>query len=119
MQAFANIVEKAEEKSRIGIPTIEKLGLDSTAITQAPSKAQTPGKRLIYYSDKLLGTGTFGTVYRTIRARYGDFFAVKTFKPSAKRKAGDDDPVGLATLRREFTLMKENPHVGVPLFHPL
>jgi hypothetical protein len=114
LRAFANRCKEAAKKSK-EVPAVEGLGLDSQPTTQAPSEVQTLGERLVYYRDKGIGKGAFGEVYRVIRARDGRSFAAKTFKPPAKkRKLGENDPVWLANIRREFTLMKDNPHVSAP-----
>lgn len=100
-------------KDKADVPAVEGLGLDSEATTQAPSEAQTPGVRLIYYNEESIGKGAFGEVHRTIRARDGEYFATKTFIPLAnKRKLGEIDPAWLMGIRREFTIMKDNPHVS-------
>ena len=94
-------------------PPIGVLGLDSEVTTQAPSGAQSPGERLIYNKDQRLGKGAFGDVHGAIRAQDGNFFAVKTFQPPAnKRKRGDIEAAWLKNIRREFTIMKDHPHVS-------
>lgn len=107
LRAFVN---KCKEE----VPAVNGLGLDSAATTQAPSEAQTLGERLIYYNDKSIGKGAFGEVHRAIRARDGKYFAAKTFiRPANKRKLDEADPAWLTGIRREFTVMKDNPHVSV------
>ncbi|KJZ70486.1 hypothetical protein HIM_10115 [Hirsutella minnesotensis 3608] len=108
------------------VPTIVELELESTVTTQAPSgeqtpsegqtpsKAQTPSQRLIYYTGKTLGSGAYGTVYRAIRARDGCVVAAKTFaRPSNKRNLDEVDPAWLTGIRREFAIMRDNPHANV------
>ena len=113
LQAFVN---KCKEE----VPAVEGLGLDSKATTQAPSEAQSLGRELIYYIDKRIGKGAFGEVYRNIRAREGKYFAAKTFIPPAnKRKRDEFDPAWLTGIRREFAVMKDNPHVSAPQLCPL
>jgi serine/threonine protein kinase len=69
----------------------------------------------VYYNDKSIGKGTFGEVHRAIRARDGKYFAAKTFIPPAnKRKLDEVDPAWLTGIRREFAIMRDNPHVSVP-----
>lgn len=100
---------------KVEVPAVDGLGLDSEATTQAPSEAQTLGERLIYYNDKSIGKGAFGEVRRAIRARDGKYFAAKTFIPPAKKRKLDEvDPAWLTGIRREFAIMRDNPHVGVP-----
>lgn len=43
--------------------------------------------------------------------RDGKEFAAQIFTPPKKRKYGDDDISWLMQIRREFILMKDNPHV--------
>lgn len=113
LRAFVKKCKEAAKKSKEEVPAVDGLGLDSEPTTQAPSEAQTVDNRLIYYHDEVVGTGTFGEVHRVIRARDGKIFAAKTFKPPAnKRKLDEVDPAWLTGIRREFTLMKENPHVS-------
>jgi hypothetical protein len=103
------------KKSKRELSGVEGLGLDSEPETQAASEAATPRERLIYYKDKSIGKGTFGEVHRVIRARDGKFFAAKTFKaPPNKRKLDEVDPAWLTGIRREFTVMRDNPHVSKP-----
>ncbi|KAL9118861.1 MAG: hypothetical protein Q9187_004583 [Circinaria calcarea] len=108
LRAFVN-------KCKEGVPAVGGLGLDSQATTQAPSEAQTLGDRLIYYKGKSIGKGAFGQVHRLIRVRDGKVFAAKIFKHSTnnKRKLDEVDPVWLTKIRREFTIMKDNPHPNV------
>ena len=102
------------------VPAVEGLGLDSKTTTQAPSEAQTLGERLIYYIEKSIGKGAFGEVSRAIRVRDGKYFAAKTFIPPAKKRKRDEfDPAWLTGIRREFAVMKDNPHVSAPQLCPL
>lgn len=73
----------------------------------------TPGERPIYYKGKSIGKGEFGEVHLVFRARDGLVFAAKTFKPPPnKRKRKEELPAWLTRVRREFTLMRDNPHVS-------
>lgn len=93
---------------------VDGLGLDGD--TQPPSEAQTIGENLIYYHDEHIGEGGFGEVHRVVRARDGEVLAAKIFKPPAKkRKLGEVDPLWLTEIRREFTVMRDHPHVSAPL----
>lgn len=97
-------------------PGVEALGLDSEPATQAPSEAPTPRERLIYYEVKNIGEGAFGRVHKVIKARDGKVFAAKIFNPPPnknKRRRDEPDPEWLIRIRREFTLMRDNPHVRV------
>lgn len=88
LSAFVKRCKEAAEKSR-EVPAVEGLGLDSEATTQAPSEAQTPGERLIYFKEKRIGKGAFGQVFRLIRVRDGKLFAGKSFvPPTNKRRRG-------------------------------
>ncbi|KAK4981719.1 hypothetical protein LTR66_009760 [Elasticomyces elasticus] len=111
LRAFVNECKEAAEKSKEEVPAVEGLGLDSAETTQAPSEAQTLGERLLYYNSKSIGKGTFGEVYMVIRARDGKYFAAKIIiGPANKRQLDEVDPVWLTGIRREFTLMKDNPN---------
>lgn len=114
LRAFAKRCKKAAEKSKEEVPVVERLGLDSEPTTQAPSDAQTPGARPVYYNDGSIGEGAFGEVHRAIRMSDGRFLAAKMFKkPSTnKRKRNKAGPTWLTGIRREFSLMKDNPHVS-------
>lgn len=116
LRVFVKECKEAAEKCKEEIPGVEGLGLDSEPATQAPSGAPTPSERLIYYRDRRIGKGTFGEVHRIIKARDGKYFAAKTFNPPAnknKRKLNEVDPTWLMGIRREFTIMRDNPHPNV------
>lgn len=96
-------------------PHVQGLGLNSVPTTQAASEAPTVGERLIYYRTESIGKGFFGDVHKAIRARDGKLFAAKTFRDLPnKRKRNEVMPASLWRIRREFTLMKDNPHVSAP-----
>ena len=115
LQTFVAASKKAKDSNESQVPAVERLGLDSNLTTGAPSECQTPRKQLIYYKKELIGKGAFGEVHRSLQARTGRYFASKTFlQPTSKRKRDDTEPVWVANIRREFTIMIENPHVGVP-----
>jgi hypothetical protein len=110
------LIKKAREDE---VPGLQGLGLVSPAATEPPSEAQTTSERLIYFKEREIGRGTFGRVFQLIRARDGKYFAGKVFTPpvtSKKRRRGEIDPAWLIGIRREYTLVKENPHVR---FYPL
>jgi hypothetical protein len=116
LQAFTNKHRAAAEKSMVGPPSVEALGLHTGPSTQAPSEAVTPLERLIYYEVEEIGAGAYGKVMRTIRARDGTAFASKTFRPPSnrnKRRRDDPDPKWLMNIRSEFTIMKDHPHVSL------
>lgn len=97
-------------------PGVEALGLGSDPVTQASSEAPTPHERLIYYEVKSIGEGGFGRVHKVIKARDGKVFTTKIFNPPPnknKRRRDGPDPEWLIWIRREFTLMRDNPHVRV------
>lgn len=112
VENLRKFVSKCQE-TESSIPAIGALGLESEATTQAPSKCPTPSERLIYYDDGRIGGGSFGEVHRVVRAMVGKLFVAKRFKPpSTKRKLGGDNPAWLETVRREFRVMKDHPHVS-------
>jgi len=112
LQAFADRCAAAAE-AKAKVPVVEGLGLDSEPATQAATEAPTPGERLIYYKGKMIGKGEFGEVRLVFRARDGLVFAAKTFKPLPnKRKREEELPAWLTKIRKEFTLMRDNPHVS-------
>ena len=117
LRAFVKKCKGAIETCNKGVPRIEGLGLDNQPATQAPSEAPTPSERLIYYKDKIIGKGAFGEVRRVIKTHDGKYFAAKTFNLPAnkhKRKLDEVDAAWLMEIRREFAVMRDNPHVGVP-----
>lgn len=75
----------------------------------------------VYYNDGRIGKGAFGEVRKYIKLRDGEYFAAKScfFGPANKRKHDADDPEWLAKIRREFTIMKDNPYVRVLWLCPL
>jgi hypothetical protein len=110
------LIKKARKDE---VPGVQGLGLVSPAATEPPSEAQTTSERLVYFNECEIGSGTFGRVFRLIRARDGKYFAGKVFTPpgtSKKRRHGETDPAWLTGIRREYNLAKENPHVR---FYPL
>ncbi|KAH8743550.1 kinase-like domain-containing protein [Diaporthe sp. PMI_573] len=110
LKAFA-----AECKNEV-VPAVEGLDLDTQSSTQAPSEAHTISDRLVYYKEKKIGSGSFAQVYRLIRARDGKFVAAKIFTPPAgnnKRARDKAESTWLASIRREYTLIKDNPHPNV------
>lgn len=123
LRAFVKKCQGAAKRSKADPPGVEALGLDSALSTQAPSEAPTPRDRLVYYAVKKVGEGTFGKVLKVIKARDGKALAAKIFdSPSSrnKRRRDDSDPGWLMKIRREFAIMRDNPHVSfaVPLIMP-
>ena len=116
LQTFVKKCRKAAEKSKIQPPRVEALGLDSEPATQAPSEALTPHERLIYCEVKKIEEEVFGRVHKVIKTRDGKAFAAKTFNSPPnknKRRRDEPDPEWLIKIRREFTLMRDNPHVSL------
>lgn len=116
LRAFVKKCQKDAEKSAVESPGVEALDLESEPATQASIEASTLRERLIYYEVNKIGEGTFDRVYKVIKARDGKVFVVKTFNSSPnknKRRRDDPDPEWLIKIRREFTLMRDNPHVSV------
>ena len=116
LQTFVKKCREATEKSKVEPPGVEALGLDSEPATQAPSEASTPRERFIYCEVKEIGEGVFGRVHKVIKARDGKAFAAKTFNPPPnknKRRREEPDPEWLFKIWREFTLMRDNPHVSM------
>jgi len=102
------------KKSKKAVLTFNRLGLDSNPVTATPSHAQTPGERIIYFEEDYIGQGAYGQVSKAIRTRDGEFVAIKKFRaPANKRKRGSNDPEWLEMIRREFVIMRDNPHVHV------
>ena len=115
LRAFVEKCQRAAERNKVDPPGVEALGLDSEPSTQAPSEAPTPRDRLVYYVVKNVGVGTFGKVVKIIKARDGKAFAAKIFNPPPnrnKRLRNDPDPDWLMKIRREFAIMRDNPHVS-------
>lgn len=116
LRAFVTKCQEAAERSKVDPPPgVEALGLDSQPSTQAPSEAPTPRDRLVYYEVKNVGAGNFGKVLKIIKARDGKALAAKIFNypPNRnKRRWNDPDPGWLMKIRREFAIMRDNPHVS-------
>lgn len=116
LRAFVQKCQEVAEKRKVEPSGVEALGLDSESATQAPSEAPTLRERLIYYKVADIGEGAFGRVHKVIKAQDGKVFAAKTFNPPLnrnKRRRDEPDPELLIRIRREFTLMRDNPHVRV------
>ena len=115
LQAFVKKCQGATTRSKVDPPGIEALGLNSEPSTQAPSEAPTPRDRPIYYGIRIVGMGTFGKVLKVIKARDGKALAAKVFHSPPnrnKRRRNDPDPDWLMKIRREFAIMRDNPHVS-------
>ena len=115
LREFANKCHDAAERSKVDPFGVETLGLDSELSTQAPSEAPTPHDRLVYYEIKHVGVGTFGKVLKIVKARDGKTLAAKVFNPPPsrnKRRRNDPDPCWLMKIRREFAIIRDNPHVS-------
>ncbi|KAL8376650.1 hypothetical protein RB595_007658 [Gaeumannomyces hyphopodioides] len=112
LENLCALIEKSKENE---VPGVQGLGLDSQPTTEPPSEAQTVSDRLIYFKHREIGSGAFGRVFKIIRARDGKVLAGKVVTPpptnSQKRRRGEVDPAWLLDIRREYTIMKDNPHV--------
>lgn len=112
LEKFRKEYEQARMRSTTIAPIIGNISLASRATTQAPSDVHTPRRASIYYRHEKIGPGAFGEIYRVIRQRDGCFFAAERFvAPSKKRKHGELDPEWFRRIKREFLLMRDNPHV--------
>ena len=115
------------KKCKDAAPPLEGLGLDSDPPTQKPSQAHTPSADPIYLPKEVIGKGAFGEVRRVIKLRDGNSYAAKYFFPpkseghKKNHKKRKQDEVGetdvaymtwLERIRREFTIMQNNPHVS-------
>jgi hypothetical protein len=116
LRALINKIKEDE------VPGVQGLGLISPAVTEPPSETQTTSERLIYFRQFEIGKGTFGRVFKLIRARDGKYLAGKVLVPpvtSKKRRRGDIDPTWIIGVRREYTLAKDNPHVSFTFLYLL
>lgn len=86
LQTFFRKCNDGAWESENGVPANGELSLDSAATTRAPSEAQTPRERLVYYDDRLIVRGVYGTVHRVMRARDGKYVAAKTSMRPTKRR---------------------------------
>ena len=110
-----NKCQGAAKTSKVDPPSVEALGLESESSTQAPSEAPTLHDSLVYYVIKNVGVGTFGKVLKIIKARDGKALAAKMFNPPPnrnKRRRNEPDSDWLMKIRREFAIMRDNPHVS-------
>ncbi len=110
------LVDKAEEDE---VPDVQALALNNQAATEPPSEARTGLGGLLYYKERQIGSGAFGRVLRVIRVRDGKVFAAKMIAPPAtnsqKRRHDQVEPTWLANIRREYSIVEANPHVGLLL----
>jgi hypothetical protein len=117
------------KKCQDAAPPFEGLGLHSDPPTQEPSQAHTPSAHPIYLDEEVIGAGAFGEVRRVIKLRDGKYYAAKYFTPpklkgykksGRKRKQDEINEIDeayeawLEQIRREFTIMQNNPHVSTP-----
>lgn len=114
---LANLRKFCEE-SRIALPALVTVGLDSNPPTTMPSQTRTPYQWPIYLDNGLLGRGEFGEVRRVIHACNGEFYALKKFYSPSRSKTSHkkrelDEGNWLDRIRNEDFIMKENPHVSV------
>jgi len=131
LRAFLRKCKDAGQECKENISTFGELGLSSEPSTGVPTETRTIYDTPMYFRDQLLGRGAFGEVHKIIRIRDGRVLAAKTFKPIGnvvqstrsrakpvnKKRTLEEmiDPAWLMGIRREFTLMKENPHVSEQL----
>ncbi|KAK5713945.1 hypothetical protein LTR15_010851 [Elasticomyces elasticus] len=116
VQKLQEFVDKIKSAAQTSTVDSSVLSLSTAPSTQAPSEAVTPHERFIYYGVAEVGKGTFGRVTKTIRARDGKAFACKTFLPPPnpnKRQWDEPDPTWLMNIRREFVILRDNPHPNV------
>ncbi|TAQ88594.1 hypothetical protein B7494_g3112 [Chlorociboria aeruginascens] len=112
------------ENCKRGYPPLASLGLASVPSTKNPSLDLTPNTSPLYLDYERLGGGSFGEVWRTIKLRDGKHYAAKRYFPRncpshGKRKLDEfqgiyevDEP-WLKEIRKEFTIMKNNPHRNI------
>lgn len=110
------------EGSNTAIPSVSGLGLDSNPPTASLSRQpQTPSQLPAYFDAGEIGRGEFGLVRKFIDLREGKSFAAKRFnsqaltRPNGKKRKLDEDG-WFEGIWNEVNIMKENPHVSVPLF---
>ena len=105
----------------MNFPGVDMFDLKSESIIQAFSEIPTFRERLIYYEIKKIGEGLFDRVHIILKARNGKIFAVKIFNSPPtknKRRQDESDFEWLINIRREFTLVRDNPHVSaLPYIH--
>ncbi|KAI1129045.1 kinase-like protein [Nemania abortiva] len=97
-------------------PSVRGLELNEGLTTQAPTNAPTPGAGALYYMAERLGIGSYSQVRRVIRLRDGRVLAAKTFYPplgGGSRGSNDSNLTWLTSIRREFALLRDNPHPNV------
>ena len=119
LRALIKKCQGVAERSEVDSSDVGALALHSERSTGAPSEAFTRRDSPIYYKVEKIGEGKFGEVYKIIKARDGKIFAGKIFKPPLNRNKRRRDELNtdwLVRVRREFTLMRDNPHVSVLSF---
>jgi hypothetical protein len=135
LRTFLNKCKEAAQRSKENLPAVSSLGLSSEPPTEMPTEPPAINDMPIYFHDQLLGKGAFGEVHKVIRIRDRKVLAAKTFrtpvnvkkttkfdeKPAKHKRKLDEmaDPTWLIGIRREFTLMKETPHVSALQVCPL
>ena len=118
LKAFVKKCQEEAKKSIVEPSGVDGLGLGSEPTTQMPSEIQTLRERPLYYKQEYIGEGTFGRVHKVIKLRDGNIYAAKTFsrpQNQYKRRRDESEPEWLIRMRREFTLMQDNPHVSLLL----
>lgn len=127
LRAFVKRCKEAAQRSKNDLSVLGELGLSSKPPTEAPTESQPINNEPVYYHGDFLGEGAFGQVHQVIRLRDGKLLAAKTFgrvaklkkltklgkNPANTKRKHDEiiDPAWLTGIRREYNLMKENPHV--------
>ena len=113
LRAFVKECEKTGKERKEAIPDVDELGLASGKTTVAPTDAPSLRESLLYFKGEKVGKGSFGEVFKCIQLRHGTLLAAKSFTPpTRKRKRDEEIPAWLVGIRREFSLMVQNPHVG-------
>lgn len=109
---WGTLLQKSKQEALV----LSSLDLKSHTTTQAPSGAQTPVATPVYYRDKRIGRGACGQVHRVIKMGDGLYYAAKTFtRPSNKRAHDSTGAAWLVDIRREFSIVSENPRVSLRL----
>ncbi|KAL9103376.1 MAG: hypothetical protein Q9163_001588 [Psora crenata] len=117
LQEFARKTQEQAGKSKRGTSTgLRRIRLDSERQSEASSVPVARADKLLYYSGSKIGEGAFGEVGKIIRGRDGKIAAAKLFRPPPNMNKRQRDEPGhswLIGIRREYELMRDNPHPNV------